>query len=163
MASGMLQVFEGLEFIFIELPKFKSKQIRDKKLNVLWLRFLSEISDGQEDIPDDFKNEPSILEASEYAKESAYTKTELEAYDRYWDSISSEKTLITEAFDEGKQIGLEKGKIEGEQIGLEKGKIEELNKGIIKALKRGKLSIEEIAEDFEVSIEYVLEIKKTMD
>lgn len=140
-----------MEFIFIELPKFKSKQIRDKKLNVLWLRFLSEISDGQEDIPDDFKNDPSILEASEYAKESAYTKTELEAYDRYWDSISREKTLITEAFDEGKQIG------------LEKGKIEELNKGIIKALKRGKLSIEEIAEDFEVSIEYVLEIKKTMD
>jgi predicted transposase YdaD len=120
---------------------------------------LSEISDGQEDIPDDFKNEPSILEASEYAKESAYTKTELEAYDRYWDSISSEKTLITEAFDEGKQIGLEKGKIEGEQIGQEKEK----KNGIIKALKRGKLSIEEIAEDFEVSIEYVLEIKKTMD
>jgi predicted transposase/invertase (TIGR01784 family) len=149
------KIIEGLEFIFIELPKFKSKQIRDKKLNVLWLRFLSEISDGQEEIPEDFKNDPSIFEASEYAKESAYTKTELEAYDRYWDSIASEKTLILDAYDEGK--------IEGEQIGLEKGKIEEINKGIIKALKRRKLSIEEIAEDFEVSLDYVLEIKKTID
>jgi uncharacterized protein (DUF433 family) len=34
--------------------------------------------------------------------------------------------------------------------------------GIIKALQRGKLSIEEIAEDFDVTIEYVLEIKKTL-
>ncbi|TQM40570.1 Rpn family recombination-promoting nuclease/putative transposase [Flavobacterium branchiophilum] len=107
------KIIEGLEFIFIELPKFKSKQIRDKKLNVLWLRFLSEIKDGQEDIPDDFKNDPSILEASEYAKESAYTKSELEAYDRYWDSISSEKTLITEAYDVGKVEGKIEGKVEG--------------------------------------------------
>lgn len=114
------KIIEGLEFVFIELPKFHSKKLRDKKLNILWLRFLSEIKDGQEDIPEDFKNEPTIFEASEYAKESAYTQTELEEYDRYWDSISSEKTLISEAFDEGKI----EGKMEGEQIGLQKGKIE---------------------------------------
>ena len=106
------KIIEGLEFIFIELPKFKSKQIRDKKLNVLWLRFLSEISDGQEEIPEDFKKDPAILEASEYAKESAYTKTELEAYDRYWDSIASEKTLILDAYDEGKIEGKIEGKTE---------------------------------------------------
>jgi predicted transposase YdaD len=59
------------------------------------------------------------------------------------------------AYDEGKM----EGKMEGEQIGLEREK----KKGIIKALQRGKLTIEEIAEDFEVSIEYVLEIKKLLD
>ncbi len=40
------------------------------------------------------------------------------------------------------------------------GKIEEIIKGITKALKQGKLSIEEIAEIFDVSINYVLDIQK---
>lgn len=35
-------------------------------------------------------------------------------------------------------------------------------KGIIKALERGKLSIEEIAEDFETTIAEVLKIKERM-
>ena len=126
------------------------------------MRFLTEIKDSQEKIDQDFSQSKDINEALELLKESSYSKNELESYDRYWDSISSEKTLIVDAYDEGKiegeQIGIEKG----EQIGLEKGKIEELNKGIKKALKRGKLSIEEIAEDFEVTVEYVLEIKKTL-
>ena len=164
------KIIKGLEFVFIELPKFKAKQYRDKKLQVLWLRFLTEIKDSQEKIDQDFSQSKDINEALELLKESAYSKNELETYDRYWDSISSEKTLIVDAFDEGKiegkiegeQIGLEKGEqigIEkGEQIGLEKEK----KNGIIKALQRGKLSIEEIAEDFEVTVEYVLEIKKTV-
>ena len=144
------KIIKGLEFIFIELPKFKTKQYRDKKLQVLWLRFLTEIKDNQEKIDQDFSQSKDINEALELLKESAYSKKELESYDRYWDSISSEKTLIVDAFDEGK--------IEGEQIGLEK----ERDKGIIKAIQRGRLSIEEIAEDFEVSKDFVLELKKTI-
>jgi hypothetical protein len=34
-------------------------------------------------------------------------------------------------------------------------------KGIVKAIKRGKLSIEEIAEDFDTTVEFVLKILKT--
>jgi predicted transposase/invertase (TIGR01784 family) len=145
------KIIEGLEFVFIELPKFKNKQIRDKKLNVLWLRFLSEIKDGQEAIPEDFKQEPEILEASEYAKESAYTQTELEAYDRYWDSISSEKTLVTEAYDEGK--------IEGEQIGIEKGKIKRDTEIILNGYKKG-FSIPQLALLTNLSEEEVILILK---
>jgi predicted transposase YdaD len=66
------------------------------------------------------------------------------------------------AYDEGKMEGEEIGLQKGEEIGLTKGKIEEKNKGIIKALQRGKLSIQEIAEDFEVSIEYVLNLKNSL-
>ena len=155
-------IIKGLEFVFIELPKFKTKQYRDKKLQVLWLRFLTEIRDNQEKIDQDFSQSKDINEALELLKESAYSKKELESYDRYWDSISTEKTLIVDAFDEGKI----EGKIEGEQIGIEKGEQigqeKQKKNGIIKAIQRGKLSIEEIAEDFEVSIDYVLEIKKTI-
>lgn len=152
------KIIKGLEFIFIELPKFKTKQYRDKKLQVLWLRFLTEIKDNQEKIDQDFSQSKDINEALELLKESAYSKKELESYDRYWDSISSEKTLIVDAFDEGKIEGEQIGIAKGEQIGLDK----ERDKGIIKAIQRGRLSIEEIAEDFDVTMEYVLEIKKTI-
>ncbi len=43
---------------------------------------------------------------------------------------------------------------------ITKGKIEGKIEGILKSLKRGKLSLEEIAEDFDVTITFVLKIKK---
>ena len=30
---------DGLQLIFVELPKFKTKNFKDKKLSILWLRF----------------------------------------------------------------------------------------------------------------------------
>lgn len=61
------------------------------------------------------------------------------------------KNVIDTAVAEGESKGRMEGKIEGK---LE-GKIE----GISKSLRRGKLTVEEIAEDFEVTIEFVLQIK----
>jgi hypothetical protein len=61
---------EGLEFVFIELPKFKTKKFTYKKLQVLWLRFLSEISNLQESISPDFLDVPELREASELILES---------------------------------------------------------------------------------------------
>ena len=103
-----VSVIEGLEFVFIELPKFKAKKLSDKKLEVLWLRFLSEIEDHQEIIPQDFLNTPEIKEASDLILESSYTKAELETYDKYWDYVSTEKTIIADSYNDG----LENGKIE---------------------------------------------------
>jgi len=113
-------VIEGLEFVFIELPKFKAKKLSDKKLEVLWLRFLSEIEDHQEVISQDFLGVPEIKEASELILESGYSKAELETYDKYWDYVSTEKTIIADSYNEGLNNGLEKGM----ENGLEKGKIE---------------------------------------
>jgi predicted transposase/invertase (TIGR01784 family) len=54
--------------------------------------------------------------------------------------------------EEGKEEGREEGREEGEQI---KTLI-----GVRRAIKKGKLSIEDIADIFEVSVEYVNQIKK---
>jgi predicted transposase YdaD len=43
--------------------------------------------------------------------------------------------------------------------GRTEGRTEAILKGIQKALQRGKLSLEEIAEDFDVLVEYVREIQ----
>jgi predicted transposase/invertase (TIGR01784 family) len=95
------KVIEGLEFVFIELPKFKAKKFTDKKLQVLWLRFLSEINDMQEEISPDFLDVPEIKEASDLILESGFSKGELETYDKYWDYISTEKTIMADAFEQG--------------------------------------------------------------
>jgi predicted transposase/invertase (TIGR01784 family) len=102
-------IMEGLEFVFIELPKFKAKKFNDKRLQVLWLRFLSEINDQQEEISPDFFEVPELKEASDLIRESGLTKAQLETYDKYWDTISTEKTFIIDAFDQGIEKGIEKG------------------------------------------------------
>lgn len=43
---------------------------------------------------------------------------------------------------------------------IAKGKIEVKIEGILKTLRIGKLSVEEIAEDFEVAVSFVFRIKK---
>lgn len=88
-------IMEGLEFVFIELPKFKAKKFNDKRLQVLWLRFLSEINDQQEEISPDFFEVPELKEASDLIRESGLTKAQLETYDKYWDTISTEKHLLS--------------------------------------------------------------------
>jgi hypothetical protein len=67
-----------------------------------------------------------------------------------WEYIKDQEQF-TEEFKRWGQVYID----EGIEIGFEKG----LEKGIVAALKRGKLSVNEIAEDFGVSIEYILQIK----
>ncbi len=137
------KIIPGLEFVFIELPKFKAQKFTDKKLSVLWLRYLSEIKDNQEGISDDFSASEDITEATNLIKESAFTKAQLETYDRYWDNISTEKTFKADSYG----------------AGIIEGKLEEKTAGIKKALLRNRLTLEEIAEDFEVTVQFVNDIK----
>jgi predicted transposase/invertase (TIGR01784 family) len=67
-------------------------------------------------------------------------------------------TAIEEAQEKAEEKGMEKGM----EIGTKKGIEIEKDKNILKTIQRGKLSIEEIAEDFEVSVEYVFELKQKM-
>ncbi|MBK9253875.1 MAG: hypothetical protein IPM42_00155 [Saprospiraceae bacterium] len=63
----------------------------------------------------------NLTEALELTKESGYTKAELEAYDKYWDSIRTKKTLIADAEAKGEQIGIQKEKVEVILKGHENG------------------------------------------
>ncbi len=90
-----------MEFVFIELPKFKSKQFTDKRLQVLWLRFLSEISDQQEGISADFMDVPELRETSELILESDLSKgePELKVFNSFYkihnrNSISAKSFLL---------------------------------------------------------------------
>ncbi len=105
---------EGLELIFIELPKFEPKNLVEKRLNILWLRFLKEM-DGQRElaeIPADFANCPEINEAFHYLEESSFNEEELNYYNRYWDNVNREITIKQGGFTEGERYGLQLAQIE---------------------------------------------------
>jgi predicted transposase/invertase (TIGR01784 family) len=140
---------KGLEFVFIELPKFNPKNRAEKKLHQLWLRFLTEINENTKEIPKELLDNEHTREAVGYMEKAAYTKEQLAAYDKWKIAAMTERSTINDALEKGEQIelekgeqiGLEKGRTEGEQIGLEKGKIE-----IAQNLLKKGISIEDTSE-----------------
>ena len=95
------KVIEGLHFTFIELPKFTPHSIADKRMMVLWLRFLTEINSDTKEIPADLLNDPEIGKAVEELEISGFSDAELWAYDKFWDSVSVERTLIDDSYQKG--------------------------------------------------------------
>ena len=67
---------KDLQLVFIELPKFKSKTYREKKLQVLWLRFMSELDSKMRTIPEEWLGIPEIKKAIDLAEEAGFTPGE---------------------------------------------------------------------------------------
>jgi len=138
------EIIPGLEFVLVELTeKFRPETINDRKLMVLWLRFLKEVGEDMTDLPAEMKANDYIRQAAELCERGAYTPEELARYDGYWDSIRIEKTLLAGA------------KIEGEAIG-------EHNKAVIIALKMMEkgMSIEDICDYTDLSKEQIEHLNK---
>lgn len=113
-------VIKHLQLIFIELPKFPVKSPEEKQLRLLWLRFLREIGEKTTTVPQDLLDVPEIAEAVHLAEQAAYTESELNAYEAYWNAVSAEKTLMTGKFSEGLVKGEAIGIKKGEAIGIQK-------------------------------------------
>ena len=88
------KVLEGLHLVFIELPKFKAKNLTEKKMQVLWLRFLTEIDEKSRIAPAELLENPQTSQALEILEESAYSEAEMLDYDRYWDQVRRDKALM---------------------------------------------------------------------
>ena len=84
------KVLEGLHLVFVELPKFKAKNLTEKKIQALWLRFLTEIGEATREAPRDLAEDPHVSEALEIVEESALSDAERAAYDGFWDRVSRE-------------------------------------------------------------------------
>ncbi|MFV0346258.1 MAG: Rpn family recombination-promoting nuclease/putative transposase [Bacteroidales bacterium] len=130
------QKLEGLEFVFIELPKFKPEHFRDKRMAVLWLRFLTEIKDGAESVPQGLTAENEIVKALEILQESAFSKNELGVYERIWDKISTERTLVSERTLLAREEALREGREEGRAEGRAEGREEGVDIGLVKGFKQ---------------------------
>ena len=117
---------------------------------VLWLRFISELNEKTNQAPQEWLETPDIKEALDLAEEAVYTPEELASYDKYWDVISIEKTLLGNA----ERRGEERGEICGEIKGEKKAKI-----AIVKKLLAKGYPLEEIAVLTDLTQEEILQFK----
>ena len=129
---------KGFETIFIELPKFRPSSVSDKKMMVLWLRFLTEINEQTKEIPAEMMENEYISKAVGIVEQSAYTDAQRMAYDKFWDEIVSERTLLKGYFRQGHAEGHAQGRAEGLAEGLAEGRAEGLAEGRVEGLAEGE-------------------------
>lgn len=119
------KIINGLHLVFVELPKFVPQTYKEKKMHVLWLRYLTEINEKTRVVPEELMASPEIKKAVTALEESAFTDAQLLGYEKFWDIISVEKTLYNSAERRGIAAGLKEGMAKGIEEGMEKGKKEE--------------------------------------
>lgn len=107
------RIIEGLHFVFVELPKFTPHTYKEKKMHILWLRYLTEIDEKTREVPQELLDNPDIKKAVAQLEESAFTDAQLRGYEKFWDTVSVEKTLINSAERKGRAEGHAEGHAEG--------------------------------------------------
>ena len=115
------RIIEGLRLVFVELPKFKPQTIAERKMAVLWLRFLTEINKGTVEVPPELLENPETRKALKILEKSAYNEQQLEAYDRYWDAVYYERGIVRGGYNKGLAAGRAEGMAEGIAEGMAKG------------------------------------------
>ena len=140
------KVIEGLQLIFVELPKFTPHTFSEKKMQVLWLRYLTEINEQTREVPEELMANPEVKKAVDALEVSAFTDAQLAGYEKFWDIISVEKTLYNSAIRKGLAEGMEKG--------MEKGKAEERHLIAFNFKKQG-VSFEVISQCTGLSIKEI--------
>jgi predicted transposase/invertase (TIGR01784 family) len=129
--------YRKLKYLFIEMPRFEKTEAELTTRFEKWIYFLKNLEDFNE-IPA-ILNEPIFQEAFEVARVANFDKAELSEYHESYKNYNDLNNVIDSAVDKSKK------------------------ETIIRTLKRGKATIEEIAEDNDVSIEIVLSIQQKMN
>ena len=154
--------WDDIQCVLIELPKFNPNTLTEKKLAVLWLRFLKEMNDNTTVVDPRFLEVEEIKQAVNLLEESAYSKAELLAYDKYWDNIRCEKALFKGYLKTGLAQGEVKGKAEGLAEGLAEGEARERKK-FITSMHHSGLPMEQICKISELTEDQVKGIIKLID
>ena len=90
------------------------------------------------------------LPTTEELEISGFTDAELRAYDKFWDSVSVERTLLDDRYQKGMEEGMEKG--------MEKGRVEgkhEANTETAQRLLAMGLSAEQVAKATQLPLEII--------
>jgi len=145
---------EDIQLVFLELPKFKPVSFREKKLSVLWMRYMTEINEETAVVDPVLLSDPLIEKALKFTEIAAYTPAELSTYEANWDAISSEKTIMSDKYDQGLEDGLAKGREEGLAKGLEEGRY-----AVARNLLLAGLELAFIAQSTGLDLEIIKQIK----
>jgi flagellar biosynthesis/type III secretory pathway protein FliH len=156
--------------MFFELPKWKkfNKFDIDNPLD-RWMRYFTNPKFYAMMTLEERKKYEEISEAIEILNVSGYTPGQLRTYDLFLDNIRIRETDLADARLRGMEEGMEKGMEKGMERGMEKGREEGIEQGrelaseeimlIISDLKKMELTVEQIADKFNISQEKVARYK----
>lgn len=135
------RILEGFHFVFIDLKKFTPKTISEKKMAVLWLRFLTEIDEHTQQVPEELLENPDTRKALQILEKSAFTDSQLQAYSDFWMSLVDERVLREGSY----KKGIAEGEAKGMAQGMAKGRAEAIEENARKMKSKG-YTIADIAE-----------------
>ena len=99
---------------------------------------------------DELLHQAQYLPSVEELEISGFTDAELRAYDKFWDSVSVERTLLDDRY----QKGMEKGMKQGREEGREEGKHEANTETAQRLLAMG-LPAEQVAKATQLPLEII--------
>ena len=95
---------------------------------------------------DELLHQEQYLPSVEDLEVSGFTDAELRAYDKFWDSVSVERTLLDDRYQKGMEEGMEKGRAEGKH---------EANTETAQRLLAMGISAEQIAKATQLPLEII--------
>ena len=95
---------------------------------------------------DELIQQQQYLPTTEELEISGFTDAELRAYDKFWDSVSVERTLLDDRYQKGMEKGMEKGRAEGKH---------EANSETAQRLLAMGLSAEQVAKATQLPLEII--------
>ena len=99
---------------------------------------------------DELIQQQQYLPTTEELEISGFSDAELRAYDKFWDSVSVERTLIDDSYQKGKEEGIAEG--------MEKGRAEgkhEANTETAQRLLAMGISAEQVAKATQLPLEII--------
>ena len=147
------ETLKGLEFVFIELPKFKPDNITSKRMQVLWLRFLNEVGEEGSLLDEEMKADADIASALGLVEVAAFTDAELEVYHSDLDHRRVETSILGGAEAKGKAEGMAEGMAEGEARGKAQAQTE-----LVKAMFENGLTADQISQITRLTVQSVRQV-----
>ena len=84
------ETIDGIQLVFVELKKFEPHTWPERKMAVLWLRFLTEIDGNTRKAPPELEANPEVRKALEMVEVAALTPEERARYDGFQDWLCRE-------------------------------------------------------------------------
>ena len=109
---------------------------------------------------DELIQQQQYLPTTEELEISGFTDAELRAYDKFWDSVSVERTLIDDSYQKSKEKGKEEGIAEGMEKGRAEGKHEANTETAQRLLAMG-LSAEQVSKATQLPLEIIKNLSNT--
>ena len=139
----------------------KNKTKENKKMAVLWLRYLTEISEETKVAPKELLENEQTRKALEIIEKSAMSEAQIMAYEDFMMSIEDEQVLregfykegMAKGIAEGMEKGMEKGMAKGIAQAEEKSRLEKLESA--RRLKAMNLTASQISEAIGLTVEEI--------